>query len=75
MTDVAVALIALFGTMIGTFGGILTSSKLTNYRIQQLENKVEKHSNFATKIPLMQAELDDHKSRIEHLEKYHEEKI
>lgn len=75
MTDIIVALIALFGTMLGTFGGILTSSKLTNYRIQQLENKVEKHNNFAEKIPLIQAELHDHKERIEHLEKYHEEKI
>ena len=75
MADVVVALIALFGTMIGTFGGILTSSKLTNYRIQQLENKVEKHNGFAEKIPLIQAELKDHKERIEHLEKYHEQKI
>ena len=75
MTDIMVALIALFGTMIGTFGGILTSSKITNYRNQQLESKVEKHNNFAVKIPIMQAELDDHKERIEHLEKYHEQKI
>ncbi len=75
MTDIVVALIALFGTMLGTFGGILTSSKLTNYRIQQLENKVEKHNNFAERIPLIQAELKDHKERIEHLERYHEEKI
>ncbi len=75
MTDIIVALIALFGTMLGSFGGILTSSKLTNYRIQQLESKVEKHNNFAEKIPLIQAELQDHKERIEHLEKYHEEKI
>ena len=75
MTDIVVALIALFGTMFGSFGGILTSSKLTNYRIQQLEGKVEKHNNFAEKIPLIQAELRDHKERIEHLEKYHTEKI
>ena len=75
MTDIVVALIALLGTMLGTFGGILTSSKLTNYRIQQLEGKVEKHNNFAERIPLIQAELTDHKERIEHLEKYHEEKI
>ena len=75
MTDIMVALIALFGTMIGTFGGILTSSKLTNYRIQQLESKVEKHNNFAVKIPIMQAELDDHKERIEHLEKKKKKKI
>lgn len=75
MNDIIVALIALVGTMIGSFAGILTSSKLTNYRIQQLENKVEKHNGFAEKIPVIQLELKDHKERIEHLEKYHEQKI
>lgn len=75
MNDIIVALIAFCGTMLGTLGGILASSKLTNYRIQQLENKVEKHNNFAEKIPLVQAELKDHKERIEHLEAYHQEKI
>ena len=75
MTDIVVALIAFLGTLIGSMGGILASSKLTNYRIQQLENKVDKHNGFAEKIPLIQAELKDHKERIEHLEKYHEEPI
>ena len=75
MTDIVVALIAFVGTLIGSMGGILASSKLTNYRIQQLENKVDKHNGFAEKIPLIQAELQDHKARIEHLEKYHEEPI
>ena len=75
MNDIVVALIALIGTSVGTFGGILTSSKLTNYRIQQLENKVEKHNGFAEKIPVIQAEIQDHKERIEHLEAYHMEKI
>lgn len=44
MTDtLMVAVISLFGTLAGTFGGILTSSKLTGYRIEQLEKKMEKH--------------------------------
>ena len=75
MNEIVVALIALVGTMIGSMGGILASSKLTNYRIQQLENKVDKHNGFAEKIPVIQAELKDHKERIEHLEAYHQEKI
>lgn len=75
MNDIIVALIALFGTMLGTFGGILTSSKLTNYRIEQLELKVDKHSGFTVKIPVMETKLDDHEKRIEHLEEYHKEKV
>lgn len=38
------ALLSLFGTFIGTFAGILTSNKLTNYRILQLEKRVDKHN-------------------------------
>lgn len=41
---VIVAIISLLGTLSGTFGGIVVSSKLTNYRIEQLEKKVEKHN-------------------------------
>lgn len=38
---VIIAIISLFGTMVGTFGGIVTSSKLISYRIEQLEKRVE----------------------------------
>ncbi len=41
---VVVSLVALIGTLVGTFGGILTSTKLTNFRLEQLEKKVEKHN-------------------------------
>ena len=38
---ILIAILSLAGTALGTFGGILTSAKLTNYRIGQLERKVE----------------------------------
>lgn len=44
-TEIAVALITLFGSGVGAFVGILTSAKLTTYRIEQLEKRVEKHNN------------------------------
>ena len=47
---VIVAIISLGGTLIGTFGGIMTSSKLTIYRIEQLEKKVEKHNNIVERV-------------------------
>lgn len=43
---IIIALISLLGTLGGTFGGILATSKLTNYRIEQLEKKVDKHNNL-----------------------------
>ena len=47
---VIVAIVSLFGTLAGTFGGILTSSKLTNFRLEQLEKKVDKYSNVTERI-------------------------
>lgn len=43
---VIVALISLIGTLAGSLGGILVSSKLTNYRIGQLKKKQEKYNNL-----------------------------
>jgi len=41
---IVVALISLAGTALGTWGGIRQANKLTNYRIEQLEKKVDKHN-------------------------------
>ena len=49
-TEIITALIALIGSLGGTFGGILVSSKLTNYRIEQLEKKVDKHNNLIERM-------------------------
>lgn len=47
---IIVPLLSLLGTILGTFGGILTASKLTNYRIEQLEKKVEKHNHVIERV-------------------------
>ena len=44
------ALIALIGSAIGTFGGILAANKLTVYRLEQLEKKVDKHNNLIERM-------------------------
>lgn len=70
MTEtVIVALIAFAGTGLGTLGGILTASKLTNYRIEQLEKKVDKHNNFAERIPIIEEKVKVVNNRIDDLEK------
>ncbi len=47
---VIVGLLSLAGTLAGTFGGILTANKLTNYRLEQLEIKVGKHNNLIERM-------------------------
>lgn len=79
MTDsVIVAILALFGTLGGTFGGILTANKLTNYRIEQLEKKVEKHNGVIERVfdlekheAVITEEIKVANHRIDDLEAYH----
>lgn len=52
MSEVIVAILSLLGTLIGTFAGILTSTNLIKYRIEQLENKVEKHNSVVERMAL-----------------------
>ena len=47
---IIVSLISLIGTLGGTFGGILVANKLTNYRIELLEKKVEKHNHVIDRV-------------------------
>lgn len=66
--DVLVALLSLVGTLLGSFGGILTSSKLTNYRLSQLEKKVDRHNSFGERIPLLEEKLKVANHRLDDLE-------
>lgn len=49
-SEVVVALLSLVGTFVGTIGGILASNKLTSYRLQKLEEKVDKHNNLIDRM-------------------------
>lgn len=66
---VIVALISLLGTLIGSLGGIMVSTKLTNYRLEQLEKKVEKHNNFAGRVPILEEQMKVANHRIDDLER------
>jgi ABC-type lipoprotein release transport system permease subunit len=74
--EIFTAAISLVGTLVGTLGGIALSSNLTNYRIEQLEKKVEKHNNLITRTYKLEqdfAVMDERvrvaNHRIEDLEK------
>lgn len=75
---IIVALLSLVGTLGGTFGGIITANKLTNYRIEQLEKKVEKHNAVIERVynlekheAVMEEEIKVANHRIDDLEQYH----
>ena len=63
--EIFVSLFSLLGTFIGTYGGI----KLMTYRIEQLEKKVEKHNNFAQRMPVVEEQIKVINHRLEDLER------
>ena len=48
--EVLTALLALVGTIVGSGSGILISNKLVNYRIEQLENKLDKYTDKSDEV-------------------------
>lgn len=62
--EILIALLSFAGTLIGSFGGM----KLMSYRIEQLEKKVDKHNNFAERIPIIEEKIRVINHRIEDLE-------
>ena len=57
--EIISAIISILGTLAGAFLGVVTSAKLTAYRIEQLEKKVDKHNNFAEVIPVIQSQISN----------------
>ena len=64
---------SLLGTMIGTGGGIIISSKLTNYRLEQLEQKMNKHNNFIERVFILEGTVKSTCEKIVTLQKKVEE--
>lgn len=56
-SEVIVGLLSLAGTLCGTFAGIITSTKLTAYRIELLEKKVEKHNSVVERTAVIEDNL------------------
>ena len=67
-SEIIIALLSLAGTLLGSFGGIVASAKLTNFRIEQLEKKVDKHNNFASRVPVVEEQIKGINHRIDDLE-------
>ena len=70
MTDVViVAVISGLFTLLGSFFGVVASAKLTSYRSEQLEKKVDRHNNFAQRIPVIEEQIKVANHRIGDLER------
>ena len=67
-TNIIVAGFALVGTAFGSIMGVLTSNKMTVYRIDQLEKKVDKHNEVIKRTYVLEEQMKVANHRIEDLE-------
>ncbi|MFZ2537991.1 MAG: hypothetical protein WAX04_03710 [Oscillospiraceae bacterium] len=68
-TEITVALLACCGTTFGSILGIMMANRLSNYRIKKLEEKVDKHNNFASRLPVVEEQIKVMNHRLSDLEK------
>lgn len=58
-SEIVVALLGLLGTLAGSFLGVLAANKLTQYRLQQLEEKVAKHNNLIERTYQLEGRMNE----------------
>ena len=59
---IVVALIGVLGSGLGAFVGVMTSAKLTQFRLQRLEEKVDKHNSVIERT----FKLEGRMTEVEH---------
>lgn len=69
-SEIIIAGLSLAGTFIGSFSGM----HLMSYRIEQLEKKVDKHNNFAERVPILEEKMSVANHRIADLEERERER-
>lgn len=72
MTEaIIVALLGFAGTLLGSLFGVLAAQKLTQYRLAQLEDKVNKHNNLIERTFKLEGRMDEAEHDIRDLKSYH----
>jgi hypothetical protein len=68
MSDVViVGVLSLIGTLSGSILGIMAANKLTMYRIEQLEKKVDKHNTVIERTTVLERDLKTAFNQIDDL--------
>ena len=68
--NIIIAVCGCLGSVIGSFGGF----RLISYRVEQLEKKVDKHNNFAERLPVVEEQIKVINHRLEDVEDYEKNK-
>lgn len=65
--SIIVGILSLSGTVIGSIAGILASNKLTAFRLDRLEKKVELHNQIAERMIIAEQNIKNIYADIDEL--------
>ena len=65
------SLLSVFGSLAGAFLAVVASNKLVEWRLKQLEAKVNKHNNVIERVYHIEGDIKEVKGDIAHHRKYH----
>ena len=71
-STIIIAILSLCGTCFGSIAGIMTANKLTNYRIGELEKKVDKHNHVIERVTILEQNDKAQWAWIDKFKEYHE---
>ena len=69
--EILVAILGFAGTLAGSLLGVLAAQKLTQYRLSQLEEKVNRHNNLIERTFRLEGQLTECQHDIKELKAYH----
>ena len=72
---VIVAMFSLVGTVVGTLGGILTANRLSNYRIEQLEKRLDEYKALNDRVYKLETHDQVIEGKIDKIETLINEKL
>lgn len=75
MNEIIIALLSLLGTIVGSLSGVLAANRLTNYRIRELEKKVEKHNTIVERTYRLEEMMKVANHRLTDLERHEEKEL
>lgn len=70
-SEIIVALLGLTGTLAGSFLGVVAAGKLTQFRLQQLEEKVSRHNHLIERTYILEGQMVECIHDIKDLKAYH----
>ena len=68
---IIVAIIGCLGSVLGSLLGIIATSKLTQYRLSQLEEKVNKHNNLVERTYSLEGRVTELEHDVKDLKSFH----